>query len=236
MSGTNLRFINTLILSLFVILALTGLYGLVWPFPSALFEIHRIAAWAFILLIPWKAIISWRSLRRGLDFRPDRNILIVISLVLWLAAIVVLILGLMWKWNLGEYYTWIAGYGYTAIGWHWGIAIGLSPLFLLHVWRRWPHPKRIDFTERQQALKLLGIGVAAVVGWGISDALAKILENGETTRRFTGSRESGSLSRHQRHRPGGNQAGARNLATTSHRRSCKTPDLVLCGCAGLVDL
>ena len=48
MSGTNLRFINTLILSLFVILALTGLYGLVWPFPSALFEIHRIAAWAFI--------------------------------------------------------------------------------------------------------------------------------------------------------------------------------------------
>jgi hypothetical protein len=41
MGGANLRFINTLILSLFAILGLTGLYGLVWPFPSILFECAR---------------------------------------------------------------------------------------------------------------------------------------------------------------------------------------------------
>jgi hypothetical protein len=67
MSATDLRFINTLILSLISILGITGLCGLVWPFPSILFEIHRAAAWALILLVPWKAIISTRSLKRGTE-------------------------------------------------------------------------------------------------------------------------------------------------------------------------
>ncbi|MGZ9235988.1 MAG: hypothetical protein ACXW4E_10735, partial [Anaerolineales bacterium] len=65
MNNTNLRFINALILILFCILGLTGLYGLVWPFPSSLFEIHRIAGWGLILLIPWKGAIALRSLSRG---------------------------------------------------------------------------------------------------------------------------------------------------------------------------
>ncbi|RPJ50139.1 MAG: hypothetical protein EHM21_05605 [Chloroflexi bacterium] len=193
MSGTSFRFINTLILSLFVLLGLTGLYGLVWPFPSILFEIHRTAAWALILLIPWKAIISLRSLKRGLDRRLDRSLMVVVSVVLSIATLAVLALGLMWKWNLGAYYTWIAGYGYTAVGWHWGIAIGLSPLFLLHVWRRWPRPKRVDFTKRRQALKLIGVGAAALFSWGFSEALAKIMEDEGSSRRFTGSRERGSF-------------------------------------------
>ena len=193
MSATNLRFINTLILSLISVLGLTGLYGLVWPFPSILFELHRVAAWALILLIPWKTVISLRSLKRGLDRRPDRNVMIVVSVVLSIASLMVIFFGLLWKWNLSKYYFWIGSYAYTPIGWHWGIAIGLAPFFLLHAWRRWPHPKRIDFTERRQALKLLGIGAAAIAGLGISEALARTLENDDTTRRFTGSRESGSF-------------------------------------------
>jgi hypothetical protein len=193
MSGANLRFINTLILGLFSLLGLTGLYGLVWPFPALLFEIHRIAAWALILIIPWKTIISVRSLKRGIDRRLDRSLMVVISLVLTVATLAVLVLGLMWKWNLGAYYTWIAGYAYTAVGWHWGIAIGLIPFFLLHVWRRWPRPKRVDFAGRRQALKLLGAGAAALAGWGLAEALAKTLEDEGTPRRFTGSRESGSF-------------------------------------------
>src|SRR5919109_2592809 len=81
-NGTNLRFINALILILFCILSLTGLYGLVWPFPSALFEIHRIAGWALIVLIPWKVVIALRSLSRGLSRRFDRNVMLLISLLL----------------------------------------------------------------------------------------------------------------------------------------------------------
>lgn len=193
MSATNLRFINTLILSLIAILGLTGLYGLVWPFPSILFEIHRVSAWALIVLIPWKAIISIRSIKRGLDHRPDRNVMIVVSVVLSIASLVVIFFGLVWKWNLSEYYFWIGKYAYTPIGWHWGIAIWLAPFFLLHVWRRWPRPKKVDFTERRQALKLFGVGLASIAGLGISEALAKNQENKEITRRFTGSREYGSF-------------------------------------------
>ena len=176
MSGIQLRFINTLILSLLLVLTLTGVYGLFFPFPSYLFEIHRIAAWALILLIPWKTIISIRSLGRGVDRRLDRNVMIVISVIASIATVVVVIFGLIWKWNLGEYYLWIAGYGYSAIGWHWGIALYLLlPLFALHAWRRWPHPKKTDFIGRRQVLKLIGLGVASVATWGTAEFIARSL-------------------------------------------------------------
>lgn len=193
MSGSNLRFINTLIFSLLLVLGLTGVYGLYFPFPSFLFEIHRIAAWALVVLIPWKTVISLRSLSRGLDSRFDRSVVVVASLLASLAVIVIIAFGLMWKWNVGEYYLWIAGYGYTAISWHWGVALYLSPLFALHIWRRWPRPKKVDFSGRRQALKLMGIGGASIAGWGISELLARAFQEEDMIRRFTGSREEGSF-------------------------------------------
>lgn len=193
MNAVRLRFINTLILVLFCVLGLTGLYGLVWPFPPFLYELHRVAGWALILLIPWKTIISIRSLRRGLDQRFDRNVMVVISLVLAAAALTVLVLGLKWAWNLGEYYVWIGPYAYSGIGWHWGIALGLAPFFIIHVWRRWPRPKKTDFAGRRQALKLMGLGLATVASWGIGETLSRVLQSDESPRRFTGSREDGSF-------------------------------------------
>jgi Oxidoreductase molybdopterin binding domain len=193
MSGTNLRFINVLILILFCVLGLTGLYGLVWPLPSLLFEIHRIAGWALILLIPWKTAISLRSLGRGLNRRFDRSVMILISILLSIATLTILALVLLWKWQIGPYYVWIGPFAYSAIGWHWGIALGLAPLFIIHVWRRWPHPKKVDFAGRRQALKLMGLGAAAIVTWGVSEALAKSMEATGSTRSSTGSREQGSF-------------------------------------------
>jgi hypothetical protein len=194
MSGRNLRFINTLILSLLLGLTLTGVYGLFFPFPAFLFEIHRIAAWALILLIPWKTIISIRSLRRGLDRRFDRNIMILVSLLIAVATLLILALGLVWKWNIGEYYLWMAGYGYSVIGWHWGIALYfLIPLYALHTWRRWHHPQKTDFAGRRQALKLIALGAGSVAAWEISEALAQTFQSEDSQRRFTGSREAGSF-------------------------------------------
>jgi hypothetical protein len=193
MNGTNLRFINTLILILFCVLGLTGLYGLVWPFPSFLFEIHRIAGWALIVLVPWKGAIALRSLGRRLSRRPDHNVVIVISVLLTLATITVLILVLLWTWRIGPYYVWIGNFAYSGIGWHWGIALSLAPLFILHTWQRWPRPKRTDFAGRRQALKLMGFGAAALMTWGAAETLARYTENAGEKRRFTGSREEGSF-------------------------------------------
>jgi hypothetical protein len=193
MSGRSLRFINTLILILFCILGLTGLYGLVWPLPSSLFEIHRIAGWALIVLIPWKGAISLRLLSRGLTHRFHHNVMIIISILLTMATITILVLVLMWTWHLGPYYVWIGPYAYSGIGWHWGIALGLAPLFILHVWQRWPRPKKVDFRGRRQFLKLMGVGGAALVGWGLSEALARSITSNNGQRRFTGSRQEGSF-------------------------------------------
>ena len=168
-NSTNLRFINALILILFCILGLTGLYGLVWPFPSSVFEIHRIAGWALIVLIPWKGAIALRSLGRGASRRSGRNVMLVISVLLTIATFTLLILVLMWTWQIGGYYVWIGRYAYSGIGWHWGIALGLAPLFIIHVWQRWPRPKKVDFTGRRQAMKLMGLGGAALLSWGIAE-------------------------------------------------------------------
>src|SRR5688572_32803990 len=106
MKSTNLRFINSLILILFCILGLTGLYGLVWPFPSFLVEIHRIAAWAFILLVPWKGAIALRSLSRGLSGGLERNLMIGVSGLLTLATVSILLLALLWARHIGAFYVW----------------------------------------------------------------------------------------------------------------------------------
>jgi hypothetical protein len=100
----------------------------------------------------------------------------------------------MWKWQIGSYFVWIGSWAYSAVGWHWGIAMGLAPLFIIHVWQRWPHPKKVDFAGRRQFLKLMGFSTLAVVGWGVSEALARSEEDHGAQRRITGSRDKGSFS------------------------------------------
>jgi DMSO/TMAO reductase YedYZ molybdopterin-dependent catalytic subunit len=193
LKSTNLRFINAIILILFCILGLTGLYGLIWPFPFSFFEIHRIAGWALIILIPWKGAIALRSLSRGMSRRLQRNIVTIVSIVLTIATVIVLVLVLMWTFQIGSYYVWIGSYAYSGIGWHWGIALGLAPLFIIHVWQRWPRPRKADFAGRRQALKLMGLGMATLASWGLTESLAKSIESTKAQRRFTGSREEGSF-------------------------------------------
>jgi hypothetical protein len=152
-----------------------------------------LAGWALIVLIPWKSVIALRSLGRSWNHRFDRSLMIVFSILLAIATLTILTLVLLWKWQIGPYYVWFGPFAYSAIGWHWGIALGLAPLFVLHVWRRWPRPKSVDFIGRRQAMKLMGLGAAAVATWGISEAVAKSMEGTGAERRFTGSREQGSF-------------------------------------------
>ncbi len=193
MMGWFLRFVNTLILVLVVLLTLTGLYGLMWPLPGWMFDVHRTAGWAVIALVPWKAIISLRSFRRGLDRRFDRSVVVGVSVLLAALTLLVITFGLMWAWRAGPDLLWVGLYGDAVISWHWMLALGLLPLFALHVWRRWPRPKRTDFLSRRSALKLMALGAAGVAGWWISESLARTRANPASPRRFTGSREEGSF-------------------------------------------
>lgn len=188
-----LRFTNTLILALVSALTLTGLYGLMWPQPAWMYEVHRIGGWALLALAPFKAIVSWRSLKRGIGARFDRNVMLAVSLVLAMLVGTVLIFGLLWAWRLGPEVVWVGGYGDAVISWHWMLALGLLPLLALHVWRRWPRPRPSDFAGRRQALKLLALGGVAVASWVVAEALSRARQSAEASRRFTGSREAGSF-------------------------------------------
>jgi hypothetical protein len=186
-----LRFVNTTLLALLAILTLTGLYGLMWPFPGWMFDAHRAAGWALIALGPWKALIALRSLRRGLDRRFNRSVVVAVSLALAAAASLVLGLGLMWAWRIGPESLWL---WQSVIAWHWMLALGLLLPLALHVWRRWPRPKPSDFLSRRSALKLAGLGAAGVLGLRAAEALAGARQSAQALRRFTGSRENGSFS------------------------------------------
>ena len=119
--------------------------------------------------------------------------MLLVSILLTLGTVTILLLIILWTWQVGDYYVWIGPYAYSGIGWHWGIALALIPLFIIHVWQRWPRPKKVDFAGRRQTLKLLGFGVTALATWGVAEALARSMESTGSQRRFTGSLEEGSF-------------------------------------------
>jgi hypothetical protein len=183
-----LRFTNTAILVLLALLTLTGVYGLFFTFNGWVFDVHRIGGWALIALLPWKVGISLKSLRRGLDRRFDRSIGIGLSLLLAALAVAALTLALMWVWQVGPRH-WPLGQ--TAVSWHWMLALGLLAPLAVHVWRRWPRPKKADFLSRRGALRLLTIGGMGLAGWGLAEALTLWRASPNAPRRYTGSRGHG---------------------------------------------
>lgn len=199
-----LRFTNTALLILVATLSLTGVYGLFFTLHGWTFDLHRWAAWGVIALVPWKAAISARSLRRGLKPNFDRGLVVGASILLAVLALAVLGLGLMWPWRLGPAELWLRQ---TVISWHWILALALIPPLVLHAWRRWPRPKAADLTSRRGALKALSVGAAGLAGWWAAESLARFRFGGDlsTPRRFTGSREQGSFTGNAfpiTHRPG----------------------------------
>ena len=187
-----LRFTNSAILALIVFLTLSGLYGLVLSLQGWGFELHRWAGWALVVLVPWKAMISARSLRRGPGPTFDRSVGIMASLMLTLLIVIVGGMGLLWMWRVGPDLLNIFSLRYTMISWHWMLGLVLLPLFALHSWRNWPRPKQQDFISRRGFIWTASIAGVAAVGWWGAEALAQA--RALSLRRWTGSREEGSFS------------------------------------------
>ncbi len=191
MKFNGLRFTNISILFLIIILTLSGIYGLFWTTGGWMFTVHRAAGWGLIALLPWKIAISFRSLRRGIRPNINRGLVVMVSLLLAAAALAVLVLALLWKGRFGPEVYWL---GQTAISWHWMLALGLLVPFAIHVWRRWPKPKRVDFASRRAVLRLAITGGLGLAGYGLAQALAAWREQAQAPQRFTGSRRDGDFS------------------------------------------
>lgn len=191
MKFSLLRFTNSAILAFVLILTLTGVYGLFWVMPGILFDIHRFAGWVLLTLIPWKTGIALASLRRGWQPNFRRGLMTGVSLLLAALAAGVLVLGLAWHWRFGPQDLWLRQ---TAISWHWMLALGFLVPFILHVWVRWPRPRRVDFLSRRSFLKALGLGLVSLAGWWAAAVFAEEREAPGASRRFTGSRLDGLYS------------------------------------------
>ncbi len=194
MNFRMLRFVNVFLLVCVSLLTLTGVYGLFWTLAGWAFDLHRLSGWALIAALPWKTAISWRSLCRGVKRDFDRGVMVLLGLLLATLSFLVLALGLAWNWRLGPQTYWLRQ---TAVSWHWMLALGMLVPFALHAWWRWPRPKRADFLSRRAALKMLGVGSAALVGWWAAERLANwrlLAASPPAERRFTGSRQEGSSS------------------------------------------
>jgi hypothetical protein len=189
-----LRFTNTIILASIAALTLSGVYGLFWPFPAWLFDVHRFSAWILIGTLPWKVAISLHSLRRGIGFTFDRGPMIFISLSAAVLTMLVLTLGLAWGFRLLPETLWLRQ---TALSWHWMLGLALILPFALHAWRRWPRPRRADLLSRRAALHVFGLGIAAGLGWWISLILGEKRASPDSSNRFTGSRLAASYSGNQ---------------------------------------
>jgi DMSO/TMAO reductase YedYZ molybdopterin-dependent catalytic subunit len=194
MKSTFLRFTSTSILIILGLLTITGLFGLMWPMPEWMFEVHRGASWALVALLPAKALISLASLRRGFDRRFNRSVVIGVSLILTTMLLAVIVFGLLWTWRIGPDILWIGSYGDAIISWHWMLALALIVPLAIHVWRRWPKPKLADFTERRSLLKMLALGGLGAAGWAVAETVARTRAIPEAARRHTGSREEASFS------------------------------------------
>jgi DMSO/TMAO reductase YedYZ molybdopterin-dependent catalytic subunit len=190
MKFNGLRFTNGLLLVLVLILTLSGLYGLFWTSSEVVFTLHRISGWAMLALLPWKGFIVFRSLRRKIHGNSHPGWLGV-SLILAMLTLVVLVLGLLWKGRFGpvEY-----PLRQTAISWHWMLALGLLLPFALHVWKRWPRPRSIDFLSRRGFLRAALVTPLAALGYFGYHRLARAREVPQEPVRFTGSRRAGWFS------------------------------------------
>jgi DMSO/TMAO reductase YedYZ molybdopterin-dependent catalytic subunit len=183
------RFVNSLLLGLMVLLGASGvvvLYGTWQPWVT---DLHRVAGWALIALAPWKGVIVVRSLRRGLEESFDRGFIALFSIAMMVVILLTLGLGVAWAWRLGPYQ---GPLGQTILAWHWILALAVAPFFVLHLWRRWPQPRRADFSSRRAALRMLALGGAGLLGWFFSGAIARSRTTENRPRRSaTGSRGFG---------------------------------------------
>jgi DMSO/TMAO reductase YedYZ molybdopterin-dependent catalytic subunit len=116
----------------------------------------------------------------------------VASIALTAVVFTIIVLSLMWMWQLGPYF---GPLGQTLIAWHWILGLLIGPLFLYHVVRRWPLATITESDGRREALRFLGLAAGGVVGWLVGRQVAQVrAAEAESRRLLTGSREFGSFS------------------------------------------
>ena len=183
---------NLLLLTLVMTLALTGLIGWMLPEPRALplYDLHRAAGAALVLVLGWKYGIARGSLTRRLG-RGRRDRSVVAGLLTAVALVGSLGFGLAWTF---QFVSFDALWGYSPLNLHVQLGLALLALMGWHVLRR---DERLsgsrDLLGRRNTLRLIGLAAATGLAWrGVEWAAEALAPDG--SRRPSGSKHAGSFS------------------------------------------
>jgi hypothetical protein len=188
LTAINARSANIAILLLLVLELASGLGSFLIGEPDGrwLFWFHRAGGLALVVLLVWKVGTAARSYRRR-GLRIDTG-LSAVGGVLFLGSLVT---GLLWVVvELPRVPVPVLG-SWTVLSLHVALSVLLIPLFWVHIFLRWPRPRRADLVGRRAALRLLSLLTVGFAVWGAQEVLAA---PSGSSRRFTGSREEGSFS------------------------------------------
>jgi hypothetical protein len=146
------------------------------------FVLHGVVGLSLPLLLVWKIT------RVEQRIHPQRwTPTILLSIGVLLLALLSVGSGLVWT-------SWQQPLGYPN-GMNWHVIFGLLLLLLLaiHTWLRYRPLRRVDLADRRNALRFLALPLSGLVLWQGQQQTNRLFDLPGASRRFTGSREVGSL-------------------------------------------
>lgn len=184
------RAVNLTLLVVLAVALLSGVGSFLVGSPDGrwVFWLHRAAPFALACLLGWK----WRVVVRGYRKRGVTPATVLAGLF-GLLLLGSLASGLLWAtvglrgWRaplLGQL---------TGLGIHITLSLLLVPLLLWHALARWPRARRVDLAGRRAVLRYVALGTAGAALWLATEGATRAAGLSGARRRFTGSRERGSL-------------------------------------------
>lgn len=151
-----------------------------------LFWLHGALGLAILLLLAWKLARVWPRLRATRLWRESAPALL-LSLAALLLALLAIGSGAWWASMLGP-----LGYP-NGLNWHVIFGLLLTLLVAGHMLVRFKPLRRADLQGRRTALHFLGVAAFGGTLWLTQQGANHLLQLPGAQRRFTGSREQGSL-------------------------------------------
>jgi DMSO/TMAO reductase YedYZ molybdopterin-dependent catalytic subunit len=159
------RLTDDLLLALVLAQVLGGVLGWALPVDQArpLYDVHRAAGVAIILLLGWKQSIALSSLRRRLARKAGWDHSIVWGSAAAAGLLATLAIGLAWTLNLISF-DWL--WGYSPLNVHVIVGIALVPFVAWHMLlRRRSNAVSLPIRSRRTFLRVAGLTAATLVGW-----------------------------------------------------------------------
>ncbi len=177
---------NILLLLFLATEMVSGFFGLISGSEdrAVYMELHRISGYGILAVLAWKVVNVARSFRW-----PRPKSVRLPSLALAIVLVATLALGLLWS-VVGQFGWWL----FSGLSWHIYAGAALVPLLLWHAWYMLKGFPVAFWVERRLVLRAGALALAGLVGWQLTEGVARAAALGGSTRRFTGSYEAESFS------------------------------------------